>query len=367
MLKERRRSRSHNRPKRQEQPWRPWFRVEYVLFLITFAAAVLITLSLLISFWLVGAEKRRAKEETAANQQPFVTYFRHVVGEGGSSSAGDSAEGEAVQDTRLLLNVDLSQYQEEGADEIAVQVYGLMEQHPQEIETILSWYENAQLYENNQWTTVGEAYPEQAIPERLLKLVLSNEETIPVVAQYPYRDREGQTIDLQDELGKSSVPLLLQWDPRWAFESYGDGLLCYTGCGPTCLAMVALHLNQDSSITPLEVARYADQEGYYTDGVGSAWTLMSDGSWHFGLVSQEISVNEEKIREQLELGNPLICAVGAGDFTESGHFIVITGYQDGAFTINDPNSRVRSEQPWTFEQLSGQIRVMWAFWRSGES
>ncbi len=374
MLKNRRRKRpeEEERPKRQEEVWRPWFRVEYVLFLVTFAVAVLITLGILGSFWLRGQRQKQEEAEVRANQQEFVKYFRHVVFGDGSNSDKDpadgstSAEGSAVptEDTRLMLDVEIDDYAEDTG--LPGQLYALKEEYPQEVETILSWYEETSLYEDNKWTTVGEAYPEQAIPERLLKLVLTNRETLSVVAQYPYRSKDHGKADLTGELGKSSVPLLLQWDPRWAFEPYGDGMLCYTGCGPTCLAMVALHLHQDSSITPVTVARYADSEGFYTDGVGSAWTLMSNGSWHFGLIAEELSVTKEHMIDRLEEGKPIIAAVGPGDFTEMGHFIVISGYKNGSFTVNDPNSQILSEQKWSFEQLSGQINVMWAFSRSGE-
>ena len=31
-----------------------------------------------------------------------------------------------------------------------------------------------------------------------------------------------------------------------------------------------------------------------------------------------------------------------------------------AFTVNDPNSRTNSKKTWTYEQLEGQIRNIWA-------
>ncbi len=40
----------------------------------------------------------------------------------------------------------------------------------------------------------------------------------------------------------------------------------------------------------------------------------------------------------LAAGVPLICAMGPGDFTGNGHFIVVTGYDGEGFSIRDPNS-----------------------------
>lgn len=374
MLKNRRRRRTEEeeRPRRQEEIWRPWFRVEYVLFLVTLAVAVMVTLGIVGGFWLRGQRQKQNEAEARANQQEYVKYFRHVVDGDNSAAAADPADGSTsakgeekpTSDTRMLLDVDIEKFKDDTG--LPGELYALKDKYPQEVETILSWFEYTKLCEGDEWTTVGEAYPDQAIPERLLKLAVTNEETISVVAQYPYRAKELGRIDLDGELGKSDVPLLLQWDPRWAFEPYGDGMLCYTGCGPTCLAMVALHLKQDSSINPVVVARYADSEGYYTDGVGSAWTLMSDGSWHFGLTAEEISVTKENMVDRLEQGKPLIAAVKAGDFTQGGHFIVISGYREGSFVVNDPNSPTLSAKKWSFDRLASQIRVMWAFSRSGE-
>ena len=56
----------------------------------------------------------------------------------------------------------------------------------------------------------------------------------------------------------------------------------------------------------------------------------------------------------------LICSVSEGDFTQTGHFIVIYGYEDGWFEVNDPNSVTRSNAKWTYDRLEGQIRNLWA-------
>ena len=49
-----------------------------------------------------------------------------------------------------------------------------------------------------------------------------------------------------------------------------------------------------------------------------------------------------------------------GDFTTSGHFIVIDGYDSTGFTVKDPNSAERSRS-WSYDRLAGQIAVIWAY------
>lgn len=58
--------------------------------------------------------------------------------------------------------------------------------------------------------------------------------------------------------------------------SYSGGLLGYTGCGPTNLAMVVLYLTGDKTVTPASVAEYAESAGYSVPGSGSSWTLISE-------------------------------------------------------------------------------------------
>jgi len=66
------------------------------------------------------------------------------------------------------------------------------------------------------------------------------------------------------------------------------------------------------------------------------------------------------MKNALDAGEPIIVVVGPGDFTFSGHFMVITGYNENGFTINDPNSTKNSMLTWDFERLSKQIQNMWA-------
>ena len=59
------------------------------------------------------------------------------------------------------------------------------------------------------------------------------------------------------------------------------------------------------------------------------------------------------------LGKPIICAMGPGDFTSSGHYIVLVGVEDGLLRVNDPNSRENSGKLWKFEDIESQFRNLW--------
>lgn len=200
----------------------------------------------------------------------------------------------------------------------------------------------------------------QDYPEDLLKMLSRNPDMLDFVLDYP--EKQGQVFagTIGDvEIGK--IPLLLQYDPRWGYGDYGASSVVVSGCGPACLAMVAAGLTGDNTITPYAVAQYAGQEGYYVYGAGTAWSLMSRGASRFGVEGEELPLMKSKMESALEEGRPIICVVGPGDFTTSGHFIVITGMRDGQFTVNDPNSAERSNKLWNYETLEPQISNLWAF------
>lgn len=51
-----------------------------------------------------------------------------------------------------------------------------------------------------------------------------------------------------------------------------------------------------------------------------------------------------------------------GDFTTTGHYILLRGYDENGFFVNDPNRRQNSEKQWSYETLKGQIKNLWALY-----
>ena len=196
-------------------------------------------------------------------------------------------------------------------------------------------------------------------PEELVELLDKNPETKDFVLDYPLLKDSSPEIDLSEHTDTDSVPLLFQWDQRWGYNQYAGELMGLSGCGPTCLSMVCLYLLDDPTYTPKYIAEFAEENGYSVDGNGSAWTLISSGGVELGLDVTEIPLDENRIIRNLEVGNPIICVMGSGDFTTTGHFIIITGYEDGMVTVNDPNSKARSEQLWDLKSVMTQIRNLW--------
>ncbi len=199
-----------------------------------------------------------------------------------------------------------------------------------------------------------------AYPQSLIDLLERNPETEQFVLEYPTASKETFSIDLSEYENTDSVPLLMQWDQRWGYLQYGSDVAGLTACGPVCLSMAAIYLTGDSQYSPDAIIRFAAENGYCVSGSGSSWTLISEGGKKLGLQVTELPLDENRMRKCVEAGIPVILVVGPGDFTTTGHFLVLTGWENGAFRLNDPNSKANSEKLWTYAQIQGQIRNLWS-------
>ena len=199
-------------------------------------------------------------------------------------------------------------------------------------------------------------------PKQLKDLALKNEEALEFVYDYPTEHVKEHTIDLTEEASMDSVPLFVQWDKRWGYEKYSGNFFAASGCGPTTLSMVVVYLTHNREASPIAVAKYSKEAGYSVDGSGSSWTLISEGCRHYGVKAKAVALDESRMKAELDEGHPIVVNVGPGDFTDTGHFMVITGYDDEGFSINDPNSIEKSGKRWLFKNISSQIRAVWSMY-----
>ena len=208
---------------------------------------------------------------------------------------------------------------------------------------------------------ITEIYLDRAsYPPEMLKALTLNPEMLDFVKGWPDSDGSVTGGFTEAELG-TAHPLFMQWDSRWGYYPYGENNIGLAGCGPVCLSMVIFSLTGNKSATPDKLADYSMKNGHYVTGVGTAWSLMTAAPAAYGMSARELGLDENVMKQQLDHGGMIICAMRPGDFTTTGHFIVIYGYDRDGFLVNDPNSGERSSKTWSFSTLKGQIKNLWGF------
>ncbi len=203
------------------------------------------------------------------------------------------------------------------------------------------------------------------VSDTLIDLLNRNPETAGFVMGYLDTDRvqlEPDQIDISQEVTEGEIPLFIQWDRRWGYLQYGDDYFALNGCGPTCLSMVYTGLTGNTDRNPAQVGVWAESKNYYVNGAGTAWEMMETGCEELGLKATVVGMDAGIFRARLEEGMPIIASVFEGDFTDGGHYIVLTGIDENDMvTVNDPNSPANSAVKWDINSLMDQMNTAWAY------
>lgn len=205
-------------------------------------------------------------------------------------------------------------------------------------------------------------YDVEKYPEKFYEIIVKDPTALEYVLDYPVK--VGSDIEYKlDYEPNGSIPHFLQWDTRWGYHEFKNGVVGLDGCGATCLSMAAVYLTNDTSLTPDEISDYAANNGYFVNGSGISWDFFSKGVEHYDLSSRGVSISESSLKSALERKNPVIASVREGDFTKKGHYILIADYEEGKFVVNDPNSLINSQRLWDWETLKPQIKNMWEIYK----
>lgn len=169
--------------------------------------------------------------------------------------------------------------------------------------------------------------------------------------------------------GATPVVYYNQRDERYANAPYGTDDIGEYGCGPTCMAMVVSSLT-DQTVDPIAMAQWAYDNDYWIDGGGSYHALIPAAAQHWGLPVSGCSASEpQRIVDALAQGKLVVAIMGAGHFTDSGHFIVLRGVKDGQIMVADPYSVNYSNRLWDLSLIFGEASTRAAaggpFWIVG--
>lgn len=167
----------------------------------------------------------------------------------------------------------------------------------------------------------------------------------------------------------------LQTDPKWSSRDYSAAgestTIGRAGCGPTCMAMVIATL-KDKAVTPILTAAWALKNGYKAPNQGTYYSYFSPQGAKFGIsVKQQNVVNLRKMNtaaaaphhkaaeDAIKAGKWVICCMGVGLWTSSGHYILWYGLENGKALIRDPNSTKPERTNGDLALLQAQVKYYW--------
>lgn len=149
-----------------------------------------------------------------------------------------------------------------------------------------------------------------------------------------------------------------QHEAPWSSMAFGGDPIGPYGCGPVAMSMVVSSMTSQS-MDPGQMAAWAADNGYWAPQSGSYHSLIPDAAVAFGLGCTRLGAcTPDQMVTALLGGDMLVALMGPGDFTSSGHFIVLRGVSlSGEILIADPNSRENSLVLWDPQRLLDQMYV----------
>lgn len=165
----------------------------------------------------------------------------------------------------------------------------------------------------------------------------------------------------------NGFPYFDQADPAWKDKPYGSGTMASSSCGPTSMAMILKSYGID--MDPVKAAEFSVKNGFRTANSGTSWGFFDKIGNNYGISTAQSETSADNIVNNLRKGYPIITSMKKGDFTNGGHFIVLSGLDNnGNVLVNDPSGikgKERSARPWEASNIASQSKQMWIFNKDG--
>ena len=164
----------------------------------------------------------------------------------------------------------------------------------------------------------------------------------------------------------------LQTDPRWGSLDYSakgeKTTIRASGCGPTAMAMV-LATWADPSITPATECAWALAHGFKAPHQGTYYGYFEEAGRRFGLKTYRLnytnlygndrSAYHAQAKDALDRGDLVIACMGKGNWTSSGHYVLVWKIYGNTIYINDPASTKTSRTQGDYSLFKKQVKYYW--------
>lgn len=161
----------------------------------------------------------------------------------------------------------------------------------------------------------------------------------------------------------------LQTDARWANNDYSapgeKTTIGKSGCGPTAMAMV-LATWADPAVTPATECAWALKNGYKAKGQGTYYAYFVPAGKRYGLTVKQLngatlygnasSSYHATAKKAIDDGDLVIACMGPGNWTSSGHFVLVWNIVGNTIYINDPASTKAARTAGDYSLFKKQVK-----------
>ena len=169
-----------------------------------------------------------------------------------------------------------------------------------------------------------------------------------------------------------------QTDPRWANISYSTKgeytTIKGSGCGPTSAAMI-LATWADKKVTPATECAWALKNGYKAYKSGTYYSYFVPAFKRYGLKCTWLSSTNiygnaasplhAQAKAAVDRGDLVIACMGKGNWTSSGHYIVVWKIEGNTVFINDPASTKPARIRGDYSVFKKQVKYYWVITNPG--
>ncbi len=149
----------------------------------------------------------------------------------------------------------------------------------------------------------------------------------------------------------------------YPYGNISGASICSHGCGPTSSAVIASTFLGVSGHTPIDTTKWICDNG----GCTSSGTYAGSNAQYLKHVGLDVSgpyywTNDgiDLLMNKLATGKYLALILvadrtGRGIFTSGGHYFVLTGVQNGEFTIAQVSRPAQNDQTWPLSAFDGDV------------
>lgn len=163
-----------------------------------------------------------------------------------------------------------------------------------------------------------------------------------------------------------------QTDPRWRYNDYSapgeKTTVGASGCGPSSMAMV-LSTWCDKKVTPATECDWALKHGYKCPHSGTYYQYFVPAAKRYGLTCTRLNTASiytnaksplhDQVKAAVQNGNLAIACMGQGNWTRSGHYVLVWWIDSNVIYINDPASSKAVRTRGDYSLFKKQVKYYW--------